>query len=166
MPESTEVQLVHKLRSPYNRLALQAVEELRARGRLSNGALEGASLRYVHLQGADLYKANLRGADLSMANLQGADLSMTNLQGARLSGADLRGADLSMANLQGADLHKANLQGARNLSDEQLAQTSRLWGATLPDGSLYDGRFNLAGDIEFASAETSRSGAEDRQTND
>jgi uncharacterized protein YjbI with pentapeptide repeats len=85
-----------------------------------------------------------------MADLRWADLSMANLEGARLNRADLHRADLSEADLEGAFMTKTNLQGARNLTEAQLAQASRLRGATLPDGSLYDGRFNLAGDIKDA----------------
>lgn len=152
MLATTVMQLIRKLHSEDSKTVLQAVEELRARGWLGDGSLQGAILRYVHLQGADLYKANFQGADLSMANLQGADLSMANLQEADLSMTNLQGADLSMANLRDADLRKANLWGARNLKDEQIAQAKRLWGATLPDGSPYDDRFNLAGDVEFVRA--------------
>jgi hypothetical protein len=144
------MQLIRKLRSPHNKVAVQAVEELRARGWLSGGSLEEAQLRFVHLQGADLYGADLRGANLSLADLRWTDLSMSNLEGARLRKADLHRADLSEANLHGAFMTRANLQGARNLTEAQLAQASRLRGATLPDGSPYDGRFNLAGDIEDA----------------
>ena len=146
----TQMQLIRKLRSPHNKVAVQAVEELRARGWLSGGSLERAHLRFVHLQGADLYGANLQDANLCMADLRWADLSMVNLEGARLNKADLYRADLSEANLHGAFMTRANLQGARNLAEAQLAQASRLRGATLPDGSRYDGRFNLAGDIEDA----------------
>jgi len=148
MPAITVMQLIRKLRSPDNKLVLQAIEELRARGWLSDGSLEGVSLRYVHLQGADLHMAHLRGVNLHMAHLQGVDLSMANLQGARLTKANLHRADLSMTNLQGANMSIVNLQGAYNLSNEQLAQAGRLRGATMPDGSPYDGRFNLAGDLE------------------
>jgi hypothetical protein len=75
---------------------------------------------------------------------------MADLEGARLNRVDLHRADLSGANLQGAFMTKANLQGARNLTEAQLAQASRLRGAILPDGSRYDGRLNLPGDIEDA----------------
>jgi hypothetical protein len=47
-------------------------------------------------------------------------------------------------------MFKTNLQDARNLTDEQLLQVKRLWGATMPDGSPYDGCFKLQGDLEFA----------------
>ena len=150
--QMAEMQLIRKLRSPDNKYVVQAVEELRARGWLSLGVLEGAGLRHARMQGADLYKANLRKADLRMANLWGADLSKADLQGARLNRANLRRADLSRTNLQDADLFKVNLQGARNLTEAQLAQARRLCGATMPDSSPYDGRYNLAGDIAFAQA--------------
>jgi hypothetical protein len=150
MSTVTAIQLVRKLRSPDNRVVLKAVEDLRARGWLSDGSLEAVNLRHIHLQRADLYRANLQKVNLHMADLRGADLSMANLQDANLCGANLHRADLSAANLQGANLYTANLQGARNVSDGQLAQASRLRGATMPDGSPYDGRFNLAGDFEAA----------------
>ncbi len=152
MRASAVMQLIRKLHSPDSKHVLQAIEELRARGWLSDGSLRGASLQYVHLEGADLYKANLENADLQHAQMDGANLSLANLQGANLSLANLQAADLSRANLAGAILFRANLRGVRNLKEEQLTQTHRLRGATLPDGNRYDGRFNLEGDIEFAAA--------------
>ena len=147
----TQMQLARKLRSPHNEVAVQAVVELQTRGWLSGTLLERAHLRFVHLQRADLHRANMRGANLSMADLRWADLSEANLAGARLNRANLRGANLSETNLQGALMTRANLQGARNLTDAQLAQASRLRGATLPSGNRYDGRYNLPGDARDAS---------------
>jgi uncharacterized protein YjbI with pentapeptide repeats len=77
-------------------------------------------------------------------------LSLANLSGAKLTRASLQGVNLSETNLDGADLFKANLQGARNVTDAQLAAVHRLWGAIMPDGSSYDGCYNLPGDLEFA----------------
>jgi hypothetical protein len=127
---------------------------LRRRTRFfGNEEPEPLDLRSTHLQGALLYRANLQGALLYRANLQGAmfrgaDLlgamfRGANLQGANLQGADLQGADLQGANLQGANLQAANLQGANlqaanlqeaKVTDEQLADTLSLQGATMPDG--------------------------------
>lgn len=152
MRASAVMRLIRKLHSPDSKHVLQAIEELRARGWLSDGSLRGASLQYVHLEGADLYKANLEDADLRHAQMDGANLSLANLQGANLSLVNLQAADLSRANLTGAVLFRANLRSARNLKEEQLAQVHRLRRATLPDGNYYDGRFNLEGDIEFAAA--------------
>lgn len=152
MSTNIVTQIVRKLRSPDNKQVLQAVEELRAHGWLEDEALEGADLRYSHLQGADLYGANLQGADLRRAHLQLVNLTKANLKGARLTCANLYSADFSSTRLDGANLFKANLQAARNLSDIQLANVKSLWGAIMPDGSLYDGRFSLEGDLEFARA--------------
>ena len=146
----TVMELIRKLRSPDNKVVLQAVEELRVRGWLSDGSLEGVPLCHAHLQGADLLKANLRKVDLHQANLEWADLSMADLNSAKLVRVNLQGANLSQTNLRDVDLYKADLREARNLVDEQLSQTKRLWGATMPDGESYDGRYNLKGDIEFA----------------
>lgn len=142
--------LVRKLRSPESKLVLEAVEELRARGWLENGSLKGVVLCHCHLQRADLCKANLTDVDLHQAHLQDADLSMADLTGAKLTRANLQGVNFSAALLHGADLFKADLRDARNLSLEQLSHAKRLCFATMPDGLPYDGRFNLAGDLELA----------------
>jgi uncharacterized protein YjbI with pentapeptide repeats len=152
MTANKELQLIRKLRSPDNKTVVHAVEELRAHGWLEDGTLQGVDLQHAHFQGTDLYEANLSNADLRMAHLQLANLSKANLEGSRLSSANLYGADLSGTNLRDANLFKANLQSARNVTNEQLATTKSLWGAIMQDGSLYDGRFNLSGDLEFAQA--------------
>jgi uncharacterized protein YjbI with pentapeptide repeats len=85
--------------------------------------------------------------------MRGVNLSGAVLREAQLSHANLQGANLSVTNLRGADLSRVNLEGAR-VSEEELAKAHRLRGATLPDGSRYDGRFDLPGDAEFASAES------------
>ena len=146
----TVIDLIRKLRSPDNKRVLQAIEELRVRGWLEDGSLKGVPLCHVHMQSADLLSANLTKVDLHQAHLEWADLSKANLSNTKLTRANLQGANLSQTNLDGADLYKANLLEARNLTDEQLSQAKRLFGATMPDGSLYDGRFNLTGDLEFA----------------
>ena len=138
MAESPIVQLIRKLRNPDNKLVLQAVEELRARGWLNDGTLRHSELRYVHLQGADLCEADLNGVNLRQANLQEANLSLADLSHADLGMVNLKWADLSQANLEGADLFRANLEGARNLTEAQLATVARLNGAVLPDGTIYE----------------------------
>ncbi|MBZ0300821.1 MAG: pentapeptide repeat-containing protein [Anaerolineae bacterium] len=104
--------LIRQLRSQVNEAALQAAEELAARGWLADGSLKGANLRRANLQGAGLEYANLQGASLRGTNLQGTNLTWANLQGASLKRANLQGANLTWANLQGASLWDANLQGA------------------------------------------------------
>jgi len=140
-------ELIKKLRSPDNKVVLQGIEGLRARGLLESGILDQTTLRYARMERADFYKASLRHTDLSMADLRWANLSLADLESAQLNSANLFQADMSMANLKDANLIRANLQGVHNLKDEQLAEANQLYGATMPDGGLYDGRFNLKGDL-------------------
>lgn len=171
--------LVREMRNRDNNLAIHAVEELRANGWLDGGLLVGKHLWDANLEGANLVgvdmhriylnranlqganldkadleaarldKANLRGAHLDWANLEHADLRDTCLQAAHLIKANMRGAHLLGSDLQGADLEGANLQDAE-VHDGQLVKTIRLRGTTMPDGSRYDGRFNLQGDLKTA----------------
>jgi uncharacterized protein YjbI with pentapeptide repeats len=142
--------LVRRLRSSDNKRVLQAIEELRVRDWLCDGSLKNIPLCHAQMQDADLLSADLTNVDLHQAHLEHADLSQANLTGARLSRANLQSANFSQTVLANADLFKADLRSARNLTDEQLAQARRLWGAIMPDGTSYDGRHNLAGDMEFA----------------
>ena len=142
--------LVRKLRSSDNKRVLQAIEELRVRGWLHDGSLKNIPFCHAQMQDADLLGANLTNVDLHQAHLEHADLSQADLTGARLSRANLQSANLSQTILANADLFKADLQNTLNLTDEQLAEAKRLWGAIMPDGTTYDGRYNLAGDLEFA----------------
>lgn len=143
--------VVGKLRSSDHSIVLQAVEELRSRGCLSNNTLSWICLQYANLQGANLSASNLKNADLHKADLEMADLSYANLNGARLTRAKLQWANLDKASLDGTSLVGANLQGAKNVCNEQLAQVGRMRVSIIPDGSLYDGRFNLPGDFADAS---------------
>jgi len=143
---------MNNLRNSKNNEVREALHEMQLQGWLQDGTLEGAELRHVHFQHSNLENSLLRGTDLRMAHLQLSNLRHSDLSSACLSNADLYGADLRQVCLREANLFKANLQGAKNVNDKQLAEAKSLWGAILPDGSLYDGRFNLHGDIEFAKA--------------
>jgi Pentapeptide repeats (8 copies) len=135
-----------------NRVDLQRAEIAHAnleRVNLAGANLERAALHGANLQRALLMSANLQDAFLMSADLQNAALLETDLRGAILWEANLQGANLLGANLQQAKLSEANLQGA-NLTNEQLASVSSLWGATMPDGSRYNGCFNLEGDNALA----------------
>jgi hypothetical protein len=147
---TTVTELVNQLRSPDNKITLLAVEKLRARGWLVDGTLRGIALCHAQLQGADLMGANLNNVDFHQAQLEWADLMKADLRNTKLTRSNLQGADFGQADLTRADLYKSNLRGARNLTFEQLSTVVRLYGAIMPDGQLYDGRFNLSGDLEFA----------------
>jgi hypothetical protein len=150
---------------------IEWLAEMRAGGRLDDGSLRGEDISEINLAGCDLSRAILAGAildeacllradlretDFGRASLVGADLDGANLTEAILRGADLTTAELSRANLQSADLRgadlneasliEANLQGA-TVTDAQLVLVDSLSGATLPDGTRYNGRFNLEGDL-------------------
>ncbi|MCC6905065.1 MAG: pentapeptide repeat-containing protein [Anaerolineae bacterium] len=142
--------LLRALGSTVNTQAIRAAEEMRALGWLLDGSLERATLNGADLQNADLTGAHLVGVQFYKANLRGAHLGRANLSGAHLVGADLRGAVLAYAVLNGTYLQGANLDGIRTLSPGQLNSASRLKGATMPDGTRYDGRFNLPGDLRQA----------------
>lgn len=148
MPTKTE--LINKIWSQENKYSLQAIEELRVRNWLSDGSLRGVAFCHAQLQSADLSNADLCDVDFHQASLDFANLSEAKLNSAKLNRASLQGANFDHADLTFADLHKANLRGARNLSEKQLASTGHLFGAMLPDGKPYDGRYNLPGDLAQA----------------
>jgi hypothetical protein len=64
-----------------------------------------------------------------------------------LEDGSLKNIRLNEANFSGVNLKHANFEGVRDLRDDQLAQAKRLWKAIMPDGSRYDGRFNLITDL-------------------
>ena len=103
---------------------------------LSAANLINANLSLANLNGANLSAANLNGANLINANLSATNLSGANLSATNLSGANLNGANLINAYLSAANLSAANLRGAL-VTAAQLAVTSSLTGARLPDGSLH-----------------------------
>jgi uncharacterized protein YjbI with pentapeptide repeats len=109
---------------------------------LSEANLSEATLRYVGLFGADLSNANLSYDNLSHADLTQADLSNATLRYVGLSEANLSNADLRYANLSKADLSDATLSDADGVTEEQLEeQAQTLAGATMPDGTIYPGRY-------------------------
>jgi uncharacterized protein YjbI with pentapeptide repeats len=116
---------------------------------LAETNLQEARLSGVDLLGANLTRANLFRADLSSANLFRAKLADANMQETFLFQVDLRGADLKGAAMKGARLSSTHLDGA-SINISQLVHVGMLSGSTMPDGSHYDGRFNLAGDVQFA----------------
>lgn len=158
-------ELISQLRNPD--LAFKAVDELCLHGWLTDGSLRGVNLSGCDLSGTIMYAADLEGADLSHgslnvsylsganlrnanlteANLMGADLGQVNFENAVLTRAILRAAILGRINFQNADLRAANMQRTRYVSIERLSKAYAMRHAILPDGNLYDGRFNLVGDI-------------------
>ncbi|MDX2138124.1 MAG: pentapeptide repeat-containing protein [Chloroflexota bacterium] len=91
--EELRLSLIRDIGSGNNAIAIQAVEQLRAEGWLSDGTLNGANLLSADLRNADLSDAVLQGVVLRFADLRGANLSGTNL-----SNADLRYTLMQQAN--------------------------------------------------------------------
>lgn len=108
----------------------------RLQSRYNHTALQAIEEMRVlgYLEDGTLRKRNLRGSNWVDGNMYMADL---------------RESDLGNANLSNADFVLANLDGV-NVSDEQLAMTHIMHGATMPDGRKYDGRYNLEGDFAYA----------------
>jgi uncharacterized protein YjbI with pentapeptide repeats len=146
----SKTELINRLYSPERKYVVQAIEELRVHGWLTDGSLRGAGLCRVQLQGIDLTGADLRNVDFHQAELESANLSLARLQGAKFTRANLVWADFSQADLTNAEFYKADLRRAVNLTEDQLRHVKRLWGAILPDGGSYDGRFNLPADLAQA----------------
>jgi len=144
--------LVAQLGSSVRDMAIAASEELRRRGWLYDGLLEGAYLLEANLAGSVLSKADLQKANLGDANLQKAELVLANLQSARLDGSNLQKANLLSANLQRSSLVSAKLQEANlreaNLQEAELIaadlQKARLKGANLERAYLNGANFEGA----------------------
>ena len=143
-------EILNRIITKDNRIVLQAIRELRDRGWLEDGSLQGAAFCKAYLHNASLEKAILCCAGFHQANLSWANLSGADLRAAKLSLCDLSGSNMENTKLDSADLYKANLRGVRNLKDEQLHKVSRLCGAIMPNGELYDGRFELSGELALA----------------
>ena len=129
---------------------MQAVVELRSCGKLLDGSLRGIALCQAQLDSANLKDTDLCYVDLHQANMDYADLSNAKLRAAKLNRASLQGANLAGTDFTSADLYKVNFRGALNLTEGQLSNANELFGAIMPDGSVYDGRFNLPGDLARA----------------
>lgn len=139
--------LIARLGSDDRQTALRALWEIRAYGWLWDGSLARSDLSGTNLAGGDLSKGMLRKVWLVGARLVEADLSEADLEGGDLSGADLSGAQLRGSNLRRANLSGANLTGA-DVEEAELCRCGGLIGATMPDGSRYDGRYRLPDDLD------------------
>lgn len=172
--EKLMAQLIRELGSRDKGIAARALAELKAKGAHVDGTLQRANLEEANLEGVDLENTDLQGVRLTGANLNNVSLRKADLQYAKLDRADLRDADLFKAQLQQAVLVQADLTGASlveaDLQDVQfgleyydpdnglreralyvtLVRANRLAFAVLPDGETYDGRLNLAGDLNHA----------------
>lgn len=142
--------LIRELASQDHAAVMKAVRELR-----------GHDWDRKQLQRVNLARANLDGIRLGIPSFKGSDLSNIRMRNARfilldlcdtcLYRADLSNCDAGLsARLENAMMAEANLSGASGFGEAELRKAHSLWGATLPDGSLYKGQYELMGDKEMA----------------
>ena len=150
--QDLKAQLIREMGGDNYAIAARAIRELRAHGWIEDGSLKNAELSGAKLKRGDLRSADLQHAYFIHANLQGSELNNSNLREANFVGAKLMGAVMDGASLQKARFERADLLGAylglanledTDITEQQLANVDRLRGATMPDGSRYDGRYNL-----------------------
>ena len=109
-----------------------AVTDLRVYGFLNSGELRGKSLQGCAVQGGDFSNGACAEVDFSSADLRWSKWVGANLQKSKFHDCNLTGADFSFSDLTGA-----------YLTVDQMKECGSLWNATLPDGSRYDGRWQL-----------------------
>jgi uncharacterized protein YjbI with pentapeptide repeats len=79
-------------------------------------------------------------SDLTIAKFVNADLSNSTFKNVNAGGADFYGADLAGAEFNNVSLIGANFMGA-DLTGAKFVNFPDLQGATMPDGTLFDGDF-------------------------
>lgn len=121
--------LIREMKSNDNSTALKAVGELRGLGWLSDGSLKNNEMWSANLEAAILHKSDLSFVDFGRANLRSSDLREAKLKDTVLTEVDFTNA---------------------RIRPSQLVEARALRDAIMPDGTKYDGRFNLLGDINRA----------------
>lgn len=114
--------LLGQFGSESNDFALDATRQLRKKGWLTDGRLNGIDLVHAQMKNANLSKSVLQNVNFSYTNLSDASLVEADLQGSNFTATDLsnavcrwtdfRNTNLRWANLEGAILDGANFEGA------------------------------------------------------
>jgi len=144
-----KIRLLRDINCGDHGIALRAILEITQQKLHQKGFL-----RYRIFQSVQLEEADLLSADLSYSSFHSSALSWVSFYSAILKNAsfwhcdmnyvDFRNADLTGAHFTYSDLHHARV------TLQQMKSVDKLHGSHLPNGKLYDGRFNLAGDISVA----------------
>ncbi len=94
------------------------------------------------------------GCNFKDLTLDSENFSKTNFTGASFQNTSLIGTDFTNCILDNADFSGANASYAvflqAKIDMNALQKAHSLWNATMPDGSLYSGIYNLDGDNELA----------------
>jgi hypothetical protein len=144
--------LILEMGSPDNGIATRAVQIMqRETSYVLDGSLNLKSFWRANLDGAELYSAELEGASFHYASMVGVELPGANLRNVAFWSTNLEGAFIQDADLSGATVVFTNMKNAR-VTREQLKKCRALHGTILPNGKIYDGSFQLQGDVEDAKA--------------
>ncbi len=141
--------LLLRMGSHNNETAKEAINELRLNGWLKDGSLNGVQLTNANLSDANLDNAVMIGSVLSFAVFERAHLYNATLTNAITYFTSFRNAELRGANLTGMkDLFVSNYPGIPIVDHRVFANVFSLRKAIMPDGTIYDGRYRLKGDID------------------
>ncbi len=110
--EARIVQLVRDMASSDNGLAVRAVRDLRALGKVTDGSLDGGDFSRANLEDAPLEEIRARDGRFQGCRLAHADMARADLAGAILNRADLTRCNLEVAVLEDASLVEATLENA------------------------------------------------------
>lgn len=163
-------ELILNAGSKVNEISIHSIEQLRRLNILSTDKMNGQTFWSANLVGAELHYSNLKNCNFGQTQLNNANFNQSNLTGSTFESANLSKASfhnailkntkLIMTKLDNTDFFEADFSGADcwsvdfrtcvNLTMDQLGEVSSLWHSIMPDGNVYDGRFNFKGDIEHA----------------
>lgn len=127
---------------------LDRLDQRREDRMLKERLLRQIHSRYNPMALAGIEELRMMGF-LESGDLRGLSLRGANWLDANLYRADLTESDLTNVKFDKADLVEANLTNAK-ISEEQMVVTDIMLKATMPDGTRYNGRFNLPSDLSLA----------------
>jgi uncharacterized protein YjbI with pentapeptide repeats len=116
------------------------------------GAHLGANFQRANLKKSDFSECFLEEVNFNSATIWNANFTSANIRNGKFENASLWQSNLENSYLQNcsfrnADLKSVNFNKVNKLTVEQFIDMNELRGAIMPDGSLYDGRYELKGDL-------------------
>ncbi|MGD8455541.1 MAG: pentapeptide repeat-containing protein [Anaerolineales bacterium] len=111
---------------------------------LSGIYLSNTNFRHVNFKNCKFTKAHMPYSRMVECDLTNAVFDNANTPGIDFSDSDLTNASFINTNMLCANLNRSKI------NVEHLRNVKSLAGTIMPDGSLYDGSFNLQADIEEA----------------
>lgn len=168
--------LILSFTSPNKLVATEAARVLRIKGWLTNGSIKDVLFQRTSLDQAELHQASLRnsiflytslkGANINLADISNCTFTDTILENAHAHGTKFDGSIIigetvkpenffKNAEFIGASFRSVNFMGVRNdeiTEDPSIffLSASKMRNSIMPDGTKYDGRYQLAGDVSDA----------------